>query len=341
MKNFKLRLSLFRIWFVKNIVVFLQIIAITLFILVFTGVLPESTPIFGSLISEIRAAEGDSSRWIHVVSVFISCIGSASLFMARAKSIALSDIKNDNLKLALVNANMYFNEQGRLVKKIEKAANTDINGDGKIDEKDIPEEDKPENAGAVKITTNLFTGVKNMVQEFFAIATVNLDENDEEKAKKQADDVIKDNNMREAAQAVHEIDNIKVDAHNKQVDNIVDKHIEEASKDIDSRDITEADKQEQKSIFKRSGEWLKNLFHREKKHNTDFEKPMETSKKENTEEQKTDNKPAKEINKPAITKEIKQEDIKPEVKEERKTPTKPVTLSSEDFLAKLRRGNQR
>ena len=50
--------------------------------------------------------------------------------------VALSDIKNDNLKLALVNANMYFNEQGRLVKKIEKAANTDINGDGKIDTTD-------------------------------------------------------------------------------------------------------------------------------------------------------------------------------------------------------------
>lgn len=335
MKNFKLRMSLFRIWFVKNIVVFLEIAAVVLFILVFTGVLPESTPIFGSLISEIRDAEGDSSKWIHAISICASCLGSISFFMVKAKSIALSDIKNDKLKLALVNANMYFNEQGKLVKKIEKATNTDLDGDGKIDDKDIPDEDKPENVGTVKVATNLFTGIKSMVQEFFAIATVKLDD-DEETAKKQADDTIKGNNMREAAQAVHEIDDIKTEAFNKNVDKKVDDAVSNATEKIEENsDLSKADKEEQVSIFNRIGTWVKNLFHKEKKGNKDFETATAAEKSPTPEAVKTE----KPVVKPEEKQVKKQEEttsvlkVVPEIKEIKKVET------ADDFLARLRKGH--
>ena len=42
MSSFKLRISLLKIWFLKNIVLFLEIVAVVLFILTFTGVLSRA-----------------------------------------------------------------------------------------------------------------------------------------------------------------------------------------------------------------------------------------------------------------------------------------------------------
>lgn len=260
MRNFKLKMSLFRIWFVKNIVLFLEIIAIVLFILVLTGVLPESTPIFGPLIIEIREAEGDSSGWIKGLSITTTCLTSVGLFLAKVKSIALSDIKNDKLKLALVNANMYFNEKGKLTKKVEKATGTDIDGDGKVDEKETDE-----GVSNVRVATNLFTGIKDAISEFFAIATVRLDD-DEKKAQKQAENIIKDHDMKQTVEALNELDDIKREALNMKVDRVVDETVNEAVGDTESNNkISEAEKKDRISIIKRFGEWCKKMFHIERK----------------------------------------------------------------------------
>lgn len=273
MKNFKLRMSLFRIWFIKNIVLFLEILGITLFILVFTGVLPETTPIFGPLIMEIRAAEGDASTWVQLLSVLATCLTSVAIFLTKVKSIALSDIKSDKLKLSLVNANMYFNEKGKLVKReapkkqqlATATATVSVNNESAAEDADDDTE-----ISSVSVATNLFTGIRNAVSEFFAIATVKLDD-DEEKAKSQADKIIKDNNMEEAAKTVEELDKKSAEAFNAKVDKIVDETVDEATTDVANDDtINTAEKKDRINAIKKIGEWIKSLLHRLKK--TDEEK---------------------------------------------------------------------
>ena len=109
MSSFKLRISLLKIWFLKNIVLFLEIVAVVLFILTFTGVLSPNFPIFGQIVQEVRKLwyENESPDiWIKALTTITSCLMSVGMFMVKAKNIALSDIKNDNLKKALINANL-------------------------------------------------------------------------------------------------------------------------------------------------------------------------------------------------------------------------------------------
>lgn len=279
MKNFKLRMSLFRIWFIKNIVLFLEILGITLFILVFTGVLPETTPIFGPLIMEIRAAEGDASTWVQVLSVLATCLTSVAIFLTKVKSIALSDIKSDKLKLSLVNANMYFNEKGKLVKRETPKKQQLATATAAVaisNENTAADADETE-ISSVSVATNLFTGIRNAVSEFFAIATVKLDD-DEEKAKSQADKIIKDNNMEEAAKTVEELDRKSAEAFNAKVDKIVDETVDEATTDVANDDtINTAEKKDRINAIKKIGEWVKSLLHRLKK--TDEEKAEIKAKK--------------------------------------------------------------
>lgn len=338
MKNFKLRMSLFRIWFVKNIVLFLEIIGITLFILVFTGVLPETTPIFGPLIMEIRSAEGDSSTWVHVLSIITTCLTSVAVFLTRVKSIALSDIKSDKLKLSLVHANMYFNEQGKLVKKQTLAtatAGTTTNSTST----EASNTDADEEAGIsnIKVATNLFTGIKNAVSEFFAIATVKLDD-DEEKAQAQAETIIKDNDMEEAAAKVQEIDEQRAETFNKKVDEVVDETVDEAVKDTENDDkACTAEKKDRIVLIKKLGEWIKKMLHKEKKSEEEETaiKAEKAAKKEAKKQEKLAKKAAKAEKKKAEettkteakteTKETKKEVV--EKKEETKAETKTATTT--------------
>lgn len=246
MKNFKLKMSLLRIWFVKNIVVFLEIIALILFILTFTGVLPAGFPIFGKLSGEIKEALADSDNgWIKVISVLSSSFMSVSVFLTKAKSIALADIKNDNVKVALIRAGFYFNEKGQLVKKYEKVTNKDLDGDGKIGDED---------AGEGKVSLGLFSGAINAVQEFFAIASLKIDDT---KSEKEAySDALEQTNMTEAAAAVDDMNQY-----------IADKVVENAPEI--SADIEDAIKEKKESgatvgFFGNIFLWVKSFFERAK-----------------------------------------------------------------------------
>jgi len=50
----------------------------------------------------------------------ISILISVSMFTVKARSIAQNDIKSDKLKIALIKAKLYFNADGKLVKRVEK-----------------------------------------------------------------------------------------------------------------------------------------------------------------------------------------------------------------------------
>ena len=48
--NFKLKFALFKIWFLKNILVFIQMFLIITFVLMLTGNISASTPILGKIL---------------------------------------------------------------------------------------------------------------------------------------------------------------------------------------------------------------------------------------------------------------------------------------------------
>ena len=48
-QNFGLRLNLFRIWFLKNLLTFVIITAVILVVLILTGAIPETTPLIGDI----------------------------------------------------------------------------------------------------------------------------------------------------------------------------------------------------------------------------------------------------------------------------------------------------
>ena len=166
-KNFKLRAALFRIWFLKNIIIFIEITFIVLLGLTLGGILPEGFPIFGPLAQSIRecfepvTVDGQevvkSPAWLKVITTLITVLSSTSLIITKTKSIALNDIKSEKLKIALVRAGLYFNEKGKLVKKVEKVANRDFDGDGKIGDGEKAIE-------KTHFTIRLFSGIKNAIQ---------------------------------------------------------------------------------------------------------------------------------------------------------------------------------
>lgn len=143
-KNTKLKLQLLRIWFFKNIIMFLEIVGITLLILMLTGVIPEDAPILGTIfadlidsIHKIIEANDINQGVMSFFSAALSIISAVSMFAWKAKSLSINDIKSNKLKLAMVQAGLYFNADGKLVKKVEKATQRDIDGDGKIDDEDV------------------------------------------------------------------------------------------------------------------------------------------------------------------------------------------------------------
>lgn len=146
-----LRMQLLWIWFIKNIIVVLQIalwalILITLFDPRITGDTPFFRTVFAPIIlikEDALAQESSAAVWFDVITAAISTCLSVYCVIFKTKSIALADIKSKNLKIALIQAGMYFDENGKLCKKVESVTKLDVNGDGKVGDveiKDIPTE---------------------------------------------------------------------------------------------------------------------------------------------------------------------------------------------------------
>lgn len=260
-KTLQLRTSLLRIWFMKNIMLFIRIACVVCLVCIFTGVITADTPILGTIIypifaplaDEINAviAEKEIDGLMTFFSVAISVLFTVSMFAIKARSIAQSDIKNPKLKYAMVQANLYFNENGKLVKKIEKATGEDINMDGKIDENDVVS-----NSGRV----GFFKGMVSAFQEFNTIMKADFngneeDDNDEEVYEK----ILEEADLKKAAEATEEIEEHVKDSMDimvlDKIENRVDKNVTEV---IENGEMTSEEKTEKISLLTKLKNWLTN-----------------------------------------------------------------------------------
>lgn len=117
--NIKVRLELLKIWVIKNIFVFIKLGIIIGVILVLCGIIDNSIPVLGEISQEFENLAKADSWQIAVKSsgVIASILVSVFIFVKRTKRLAIEDIKTKKLKIALVKANLYFDEDGRLRKK--------------------------------------------------------------------------------------------------------------------------------------------------------------------------------------------------------------------------------
>lgn len=117
--NIKVRLELLKIWVIKNIFVFIKLGIIIGVILVLCGIIDNSIPVLGEISQEFENLAKADSWQIAVKSfgVIASILVSVFIFVKRTKRLAIEDIKTKKLKIALLKANLYFDENGRLRKK--------------------------------------------------------------------------------------------------------------------------------------------------------------------------------------------------------------------------------
>jgi hypothetical protein len=122
------------------------LILTTLFDPRITGDTPFFRTVFAPIIlikEDALAQESSAAVWFDVITAAISTCLSVYCVIFKTKSIALADIKSKNLKIALIQAGMYFDENGKLCKKVESVTKLDVNEDGKVGDveiKDIPTE---------------------------------------------------------------------------------------------------------------------------------------------------------------------------------------------------------
>jgi hypothetical protein len=176
LKNFKLKTSLLRVWFVKNLTVFLQLTVLISVVLVLTGTVDSNTPVLGGVFGELSTNIRDiidrdynSGTIVNLITVIFTLFVTIGTLSVRLERIALSDIKSPALKKALVQAGLYFNKDGKLVSRLEVAAKIDIDGDGKVGEVDIKEIPREK----------LLDGVKRASEEFMTIMNADIKQEDD------------------------------------------------------------------------------------------------------------------------------------------------------------------
>jgi len=280
--TFKLRATLFRIWFMKNMIVFLQVFLVVCVVLTLSGVIKENTPILGVIIypifegiidevNEMKSAQG-STVLVNILATCISVFVSIGMFTLKLKSICLADIKSDKLKLALIKANMYFNSDGKLVRRVERVTRTDIDGDGLID--------KDETTSEEVLSKGFFSGIKTAVQEFATIATAKLDTEDDYKETLDKADLTKSAEELEAVELEQNEQNIE------KTEEIVDGIMEEEIQKVETaEDETEETKEIKKNFIVREftafKNWIRKIFTKKKKEDEITEEQIQEYIKEN------------------------------------------------------------
>lgn len=159
MFQLSIRLRLLWIWFIKNIKVWIKIITIIAVIMVACGL------ISGELngVGEYEAL-GKTIDWLAGIGGSIAY--TAYAIVKKTKKVLLTDIKSRSLKIAMIKANLYFDENGKICKRIEAKTNLDINGDGKIGDSEAESEDE-----------NLIEGIVRSANELHTILTTPIDPN--------------------------------------------------------------------------------------------------------------------------------------------------------------------
>lgn len=327
-KSVKLRLSLLRIWFMKNILLFLRIACVVCLVCIFTGVITADTPILGSIIYPIFAPLADEINAIIMekeidglmtfFSVAISVLFTISMFALKAKNIAQSDIKSTKLKYALVQANLYFNEDGKLVKKIEKATGEDIDRDGKIDEKEIV--DAPTKKGFIR-------GMISAFQEFNTIMKADLS-NIDDKEDEDYTEIVETVGLSDAEEATEEIkDLVRVGTENAISDKGVEIADEKIEDTLNDNTLSEEEKVNKISLITKAKDLFRKL-RKPKKEKTVKEESVDVVVDNMNEHSETKEKIEK-------TKEVKKEKVVETVVEEPKV-TSTKEKAANDFLQSLR-----
>jgi len=200
MSDSKLRATLLRIWFVKNLTVFLKVFFFVSIVLVFTGTITEETAIlgviFGPLSEQINMILYSSdvytnSNLMDAITVVLTLLITVGTFSSRLKYITLADIKNIKVKRAMVQAGLYFNNQGRLTKRAEEISKIDLNGDGLIGDTELT----PESF----VSEPLFQGVKRSFSELKTVMTASIE------SEKEIQEIIEDAGLEEAQGQVEDI----------------------------------------------------------------------------------------------------------------------------------------
>ena len=325
--DLKLRFSLLKVWFLKNIKVFIAIFVMVCIVCVFTGVIDSSTPVLGTinypifepLAKEINQiiVDREIENLMTIFSIIISTLISIATFTAKLRRIAPSDIKDDKLKYALIQANLYFNQDGVLTKKIEKATGTDIDGDGKIDDKEIDISNAPKK-GFIR---NLVDAVK----EFGVIMSADFTNGN---TKDTVKEVVKEADLDDALDASNEINTIIGVGVNNIVYDATDTIIDDEVKNITSNDNMSSEEKVEKLSFL---ERLKRFFGFKKK---DVHEELENLDKE-TEILENN------VENDAMVNDEKKEEVKENsVSTNEKTPAEKKLSKKEEFIEKLKNRNK-
>lgn len=327
-RNFKLRMMLFRIWFVKNIFLWLQILGVVLLIATLTGAITESTPVLGTLVYPIFSPlidtvsemirEKQITNFVNVVRILMMFLYSIGIFVVKVKTLAREDIKSRKQKIAIIQANLYFDEDNRLRKK----SNTP--------EKEL---ELPTSDDSPKLNTGLISGTINAVRELGIIMTADFS-GDEEEAKAEYKRVIEETESQDAAEIAESL-------HENTMEIMEEVALEELEKVQNDETLTEKEKKERFNIFK----WIFHLFKKK-------DKETEEKEEENTEESDDnvviDNDVEIDINdeqEPEVeTKEEVKEEIQETPKEEKPVislntntvKTSSSTSTADAFIARLK-----
>jgi hypothetical protein len=177
-KSLALKTALLRIWFMKNLTLFLKLGMYIVIILILTGRIDASTPVLGGIfgdlsqnIRDIINSDYDSNTLINLGTVIMTFLVTLGTLSNNLKRIGLNDIKSNELKKALVTAGLYFNREGKLVKRVEELARIDITGDGKLGDSGVSIDDIPEE--------KFIDGLKRAGDEFKTIMTLEIEEDHE------------------------------------------------------------------------------------------------------------------------------------------------------------------
>lgn len=168
---FSIRMKLLKIWFLKNISLFIRIAIIIIIVLFLTNVLGSESFLVQVLgITELQDAfdSGSIHGWESAIAAVVSAALSVYYFLRKSKNLAIEDIKSRELKIALIKARLYFNENGELCKRVEEAANYDIDGDGKIGDNEV---------GEIK-SESVITGIPKAIGELTTILTTKIETED-------------------------------------------------------------------------------------------------------------------------------------------------------------------
>jgi hypothetical protein len=186
-------MRLFRIWVVKNLATFIKLVAFLLIltiiaVIVFGLEYPPITLILKECGILPDDTEGTVEQVVAIFGLIVSVSAGTGLISRSLKRLALTDIKSTSLKMALVKSGMYFNADGRLVKRIEEATQIDIDRDGKVGDSGVLIEDLP--------AEGILPGLKRAGQELNTIFTTKIESPED------ATTIIKETDMEHTKTAV-------------------------------------------------------------------------------------------------------------------------------------------